>query len=238
MSASSEDGNMRSAVFGGTGDNDLLFVMGWGNRLEGENERWFIDRLADESYRVHAVQLPTDIADFDREYLRPVQRYHDAHEPSVVVGHSLGGLVAAHLETDAPRVYLAPWWGISGLKQLGWQSVVVPRLPVRAKVIPINASREEIDAYVTDEQWTALQRISPVFITEIYRAQQALLPISDEDVVFCSLRDTIVSVNAIGEVATSDQVYLYDGGHELFSSSSRRVATREVLTVLAEAGAT
>lgn len=236
MSASLKDGNMRSAVFGGTGGDDLLFIMGWGNRLEGENKRWFIDRLADESYRVHAIQLPTDIADFDREYLRPVQRYHDVHEPLIVVGHSLGGLVAAHLETDAPRVYLAPWWGIYGLKQLGWQSVVVPRLPVRAKVIPINASREEIGACVTDEQWAALpKRISPVFITEIHRAQQALPPISDDDVVFCSLRDTIVSVNAIGEVATPDQVRLYDGGHELFSSASRRTATREVLAVLARA---
>ncbi|MFC7224133.1 alpha/beta fold hydrolase [Halalkalicoccus sp. GCM10025322] len=195
-----------------------------------------MDRLADESYRVHAIQLPTDVTDFEREYLRPVQRYHDAHEPSTVVGHSLGGLVAAHLETDSSRVYLAPWWGIYGLKQRGWQSVVVPRLPVRAKIIPIDASREEIGACVTDEQWAALpKRISPVFITEIHRAQQALLPISDDDVVFCSLRDTIVSLKAISEVATSDQVSLYDGGHELFSSSSRRTATRDVLTVLAEA---
>ena len=226
---------MKSAVFGEAEGDDLLFVMGWSNRLEGENERWFIDRLANEGYRVHVIQLPTDIADFDREYLRPVQRYHDAHEPSVVVGHSLGGLITAHLETDAARVYLAPWWGIYGLKHLRWQSWIVPRLPIRTKVIPTNASREEIGAYVTDEQWAALpKRISPVFITEVYRAQEERPPISDEDVVFCSLRDTIVSVNAIGEVATPDQIHLYDGGHELFSSASRRAATREVLAVLAE----
>lgn len=227
---------MDSAIFNESGREDLLFVMGWSNRLEGENERWFIDQLTDEDHRVHAIQLPTDVADFEREYLRPVQRYCDAHEPSAVVGHSLGGLVAAHLETNVSHVYLAPWWGIYGLKLLGWQSTVVPRLPIRARIIPTNASREEIGARITDEQWAALpKRVSPVFITEIHRAQQALPPIDDDAVVFCSLRDTIVSVNAIGEAVSSDQVRLYDGGHELFSSAARRTAAQEVLAALADA---
>lgn len=226
---------MESAVFNETGEADLLFVMGWGNQLVGENERWFIERLTEEGYRVHAIQLPTDIADFEREHLRPVRRYLDAFEPSHVVGHSLGGLVTAHLETDASPVYLAPWWGIHGLKHLGWQSLLVPRLPVRARIIPINTRPEEIGARVTDEQWAALpKRISPMFITEVYRAQRNRPPINDDAVVFCSLRDTIVSLKAIGEAATRDQIRLYDGGHELFSSVSRRTTTREVLTALAE----
>lgn len=224
-----------SATVNETGEEGLLFVMGWGNRLEGENERWFIDRLADAGYRVHAIRLPTDIVDFDREYRRPVQRYFDAHEPSAIVGHSLGGLVAAHLDADAPRVYLSPWWGIHGLKHLGWQSVVVPRLPIRARVLSINTSREEIGARVTDEQWAALpKRISPAFIAEVHRAQNDRPPIGDDAVVFCSLRDTVVGLRAIGEAATREQIRLYDGGHELFSSARRRTATREVLAALAE----
>lgn len=226
---------MDSATFNEAGEDGLLFVMGWGNRLAGENERWFIDRLADDGYRVHAIELPTEVADLEREYLRPVQRYHDAHEPSAVVGHSLGGLVAAHLETDAPRVYLAPWWGLYGLKYLGWQSRIVPRLPIRARILPVRASRSEIGGRVTEEGWAALpKRISPVTVTEVHRAQEALTSINDEAVVFCSLRDTIVSLKAIGEVASRDQIRLYDGGHELFSSIDRRAATREVLAALAE----
>lgn len=226
---------MDSATFNETGEDGLLFVMGWGNRLTGKNERWFIDRLADNGYRVHAIQLPTDIIDFGREYRRPIQRYHDEHEPSAVVGHSLGGLVAAHLDTDAVRVYLAPWWGIYGLKYPGWESVVVPRLPIRAKILPINTSREEIGERVTDEGWAALpKRISPAFITEIHHAQLERPPIGDDAVVFCSLRETIVSLQAIGEAVTPEQVYLYDGGHELFSSASRQTTIQGVLTALAE----
>jgi alpha-beta hydrolase superfamily lysophospholipase len=201
----------------------------------GENERWFVDRLVDAGHRVHAIELPTEVADFEREYLRPVQRYHDTHAPAAVVSHSLGGLVAAHLVTDASRVYLAPWWGLYGLKYLGWQSRVVPRLPTRVRILPVRASRSEIGGRVTDEGWAALpRRISPVTVTEIHRAQEALPSIDDEAVVFCSLRDTIVSLRTIGEVASRDQVRLYDGGHELFSSTDRRAATREVLAALEE----
>lgn len=225
---------MDSTTFNEAGGDGLLFVMEWGNRLTGENERWFIERLADDGYRVHAIQLPTNITDFGREYRRPVQRYHDVHKPSAVVGHSLGGLVAAHLDTDAARVYLSPWWGIYGLKYLGWESVIVPRLPIRARILPINTSREEIGDRVTDEEWAALpKRISPAFITEIHRAQRERPSIGDDAVVFCSLRETIVSLHAIGEAVTPEQVRLYDGGHELFSSASRRATTRNVLSVLA-----
>jgi alpha-beta hydrolase superfamily lysophospholipase len=227
---------MESTIVNGTGERDLLFVMGWGNRLQGENERWFIDRLAGAGYTVHAIELPTDIADFDREYRRPLQRYHDTHEPSVVLGHSSGGLVGAHLRTEASRVYLSPWWGLYGLKYLRWQSVIVPRLPIRAKIVSINTTREEIGALATDAAWAALpKRVSPVFITEIDRAQASRPPIGEDAVVFCSLRDTIVSLRAIGEAVPREQVRLYDGGHEPFSSISREATTEEVLTVLANA---
>lgn len=233
--ASAHSEGVKSTIVGEPGDGDLLFVMGWGNRLNGENERWFIDRLADEGYRVHAIQLPTNGTDFEREYRLPVQDYHDAHEPAVFLGHSLGSLVGAHLETDARPVYLSPWWGLYGLKYLRWQSVVVPLLPIRARLIPINTRREEIGARVTDEGWAALpKRLSPAFITEVYRAQQERPPIDDDAVVFCSLRDTIVSLSAIGEATTTGQIRLYDGGHEPFSSTGRECTTREITAVLAD----
>jgi hypothetical protein len=221
-------------TFNERGDRDLLFVMGFGDRIDGENERWFVDRLADAGYRVHAIQLPARATDFDRAYRRPVQRYHDDNHPVAVVSHSLGGLVAAHLTTDARRVYLAPWWGIYGRKFLTWEAWLVPRLPITTPILSIRTEPGDIGALVTDEQWERLpKRISPVFVAEIDRAQQARPPIDDRSEVFVSLRDTVVSLAAVGEAVPRDRIHLYEGGHQLYSSTGRREATAEVLAALA-----
>lgn len=226
---------MISRSFNESGEPTLLLVMGLGNRLEGQNERWMIDRLTDAGYRVHAIQLPTEIADFEREYRMPVQRSHDEHDPAVVVSHSLGGLVAAFLETPARQVYLSPWWQIYEAKVSAWERWLVPRLPVRARILPVKTRRDEIGEYLTDEAWERLpKRISPVFIAEIYRAQRRRPPIGEDAVVFVSPEDTIVSLRAIGAAVSSDRIRLFDGKHQLFSATGRKEASDKVLAVLAE----
>ncbi|WP_431358690.1 alpha/beta fold hydrolase [Halovenus amylolytica] len=224
---------MDSRTFNESGKPTLLFIMGFGNRFDSATVGWMIDRLTDAGYRVHAVQFPTDITDFEREYRRPVQRLHDEHEPAGIVGHSLGGLVAAFLETSAKEVYLSPWWGIYEAKVSAWERWLVLRLPFRARILPIKTRREELGVHVSDHEWEQLpKRISPVFITEIYRAQQTRPSISNDAVVFASLSDTIVSLHAIGTAVSSDQIRLYDGKHQLFSASDRHEVIDEVVAVL------
>ncbi|MFC7115863.1 hypothetical protein ACFQH2_14145 [Natronoarchaeum sp. GCM10025703] len=46
-------------------------------------------------------------------------------------------------------------------------------------------------------------------------------PIAEDTVVFCTLRDRLVSTRAIGERVPPERIHLYDGGHELFSSPER-----------------
>ena len=75
---------------------DLLFAMGWGTRVDGTNERWFAEQLAGEGYRVTLVELPTNPTNFERDYLVPVAGVRDDLGSPTVVGHSTGGLVAAH----------------------------------------------------------------------------------------------------------------------------------------------
>lgn len=224
---------MEARTFNADGAPALLFVMGFGDRLDGENERWFIDRLADAGFRVTAVQLHTDMTDFEREYREPVQRRHDDLEPAVVLGQSLGGLVAAHLETSARTGYLAPWWGFYGEKFLTWESRLVPRLPIETPVLSIRTDRSELGALVTDEQWRRLpKRLSPVFVTAVYRAQERRPPVDEDAVVFVSLRDTVVGLDAIGAAVAPEQVRLYEGGHQLFASASRRAVTGDVVEAL------
>lgn len=226
---------MESRTVNENGSPGVLFVMGFGNRLDGTDEQWFIDRLVAAGYRVHAVELPTNGTDFEADYRAPVQRYHDEHEPAAVLAHSLGGLVAAHLGTDAEEVYLAPWWGLYGEKFLTWERWVIPRLPTAARLIPIGTRREEIGSLLTEEAWARLpKRISPAFITAVYRAQQRRPPVEEGAVVFASLRDTIVSLAAIGSAVDRDRVRLYDGAHQLFSSVGRNRAAERVVATLPE----
>lgn len=224
---------MDSRTFNESGSPTLLFVMGLGNRFDGASVRWFIDRLTGAGYRVHALRLPIEITDFDREYRRPAQRAHDEEDPAGVVSHSLGGLVTAFLETTAKTVYLSPWWGIHEGNVSPIQRWLVPRLPVRARILPVDTHREDLGTYLSDHEWDQLPtRLSPVYITEIYRAQQARPPIPAEAVVFVSLTDTIISHNAIGRAVDAQQVRLYDGGHQLFAARGRDEAIQEVLAEL------
>lgn len=224
---------MERKTFNESGEPTLLFLMGVGNRLDGASERWFIDQLTTAGYRVHAIQFSIDITDFQRAYRMPVQRVHDEQEPVGILGHSLGGLVAAFLETSAQHVYLSPWWGIHQGKIASWERWLVPRLPIQARILPNKTRREEIGVYLSDAAWSAIPRyISPVFITEVYHAQQTLPPIGDDARVFISLTDTIISLRTIGEAVRSDQVHLYDGGHQLFSAEGRQATIGDVLTVL------
>jgi hypothetical protein len=224
---------MRSRTFNEAGEPTLLFVMGAGNRVDGISERWFVDRLANAGYRVHAIQLSVDVTDFQREYRAPVQRIHDEQDPAGVLSHSLGGLVAAYLETSAREVYLSPWWGIYEGKVSSWERWLVPRLPVCARILPAKTDREEIGVHLSDEDWEAIpKRISPIFIAEIDRAQRARPPIDDDATVFVSLEDTIISILAVGRAVPSERIRLYDGGHQLFSAAGRREAVEEVLAAL------
>ncbi|WP_276276527.1 hypothetical protein [Haloarcula regularis] len=76
---------------------------------------------------------------------------------------------------------------------------------------------------------------SPAFVRTIADAHETLPPAREQEVAFCTLTDQIVDPRAIGERLPADRVRLYDGGHELFSSSARERHTDTVLAAL-EAG--
>ncbi|MFB6179425.1 MAG: alpha/beta fold hydrolase [Halorientalis sp.] len=215
---------------------DLLFLMGWGNTVDGSNVRWFIDRLTDAGYRVHAGELPTNISDFEAEYVQPAREYRDGNalQLAPVIGHSTGGLVAPYLQPKV-AVYLSPWWGFYGLKLRARAVNFATKLPVETPIIPLDFDREELGGLVSQSQWADLpHRVSPTFTREIRWAQQSLPDVSDDAHVFCSLKDTIVGLDGIGEQVAPEQVTLYDGQHELFSSEGREDHAEAVVEALDE----
>jgi len=212
---------------------DLLFVMGWGNRLDGTNERWFAEQLADEGYRVTLLELPTNPTEFEREYLAPVADVRRDLDEPVVVGHSTGGLVAAHLE-PARAVYVSPFWAFYAEKHLTRVLAWGSKLPIERPVVPVPFDRGEVGPRVTDRQWRRVpDRLSPAYLREIRRAQAELPDIADTARACVSVQDTIVGLQAVGARVPPERIHLFDGRHEPFAAADRAAATAVVTDAVA-----
>lgn len=212
----------------------LVFVMGWGNRLDGANERWFLDRLAARC-EVHAVELPTNPTDFTADYLEPLRDRLEAwgFDDPPFLSHSTGGLVVAHLE-PSQAVHISPWWAFHGEKHRERVLDLGSKLPIERPIVPIDFGRAEVGARLGDEAWSRLpKRVSPVFVREIRDAQSDLPPATPGEHVCCSLSDTVVGLHGIGDRVPPARVHLFDGGHEPFSSADREAACAVVEDALA-----
>ncbi|WP_415382312.1 alpha/beta hydrolase [Halosimplex sp. TS25] len=217
----------------GDGDERVLFVLGWGNRAHHENVRWLVDELVAAGYTVDVGTIPDHGDDFDAQYVRPTQRRHDATDPDRVLSHSTGGLVAAHLDSAAPRVYLSPWWGMAG--ESGPLQRLLVSLPTARPIIPVPMDDDALGDLATEDQLSdGPDRIAPAFLRTVADAQERLPNFREDSVVFCSLTDSVVGVDAIGEHAPAERIVLYDGGHEFFTSGSRDRTLEWVLAALAD----
>lgn len=222
---------MKSAIYGENNRKGLFFLPGWGNRIGDPNMGWLIDLLVSDGFKVHVFEFPCNLKDFNREYLEPVKAYQDSLGPHVMLSHSLGGLVASYCSAQSKTVYLSPWWGIFGNKLRGMMLALACSLKSSLYVLPIDFAKDEVGDLATDAYWAALpKKVSPLFVREIVKAQKAMPALPQNHVVFCSLKDTIVDLKAIGERA--DNIIVYDGFHELFSSSTRERHRNELLNAL------
>ncbi|APW97972.1 alpha/beta hydrolase [Halobiforma lacisalsi AJ5] len=226
---------MRHRVFNEDGDEELVFVMGWGNRWTHENVGWLIGELTDAGYRVHAFELPTNVEDFKTDWLEPIAEYVLDLDEYQLLAHSAGALVAQALDGADNHVYLSPWWGYGdAYPDLFLEAV--SQLPTAFPFLPVaEMGREELGERATDHQLSTLPRwVSPAFVRETRHAQEDLLTIDHDAVVFCSLRDPVIDLAPIGERVPAEHVVLYDGGHELFSSATRERYVDLLLEALEE----
>jgi len=227
---------MHVRIFDEGREQDCLLVLGWGNRCRHENVRWLVDRVA-ERYRVHAVELPTHITDLRREWVGPLERYVADLDDLPVLAHSAGGLTVAHadLPSVTNRVYLSPWWG-SEFPLPEFVVEAITGLPIERPIIPTGSlEADAIGDLATDRQMEeGPDAVSPAFLRTVRRAQAALRSAQDDAVAFCTLTDQVVDARAVGEGLPADRIRLYDGGHELFSSTARDRHVDTVLATLAD----
>ena len=218
----------------GAGAGDCLFVLGWGNRCRHDNVQWLVDRVA-ERYRVHVAELPTHITDVEREWVEPLERYAADLDRFDILSHSAGGLAAAHLDAAGAgnRVYLSPWWG-SDYPLPDAVFRVLTSLPISRPVLPFDDLEAGALGDLATEQQVAEgpTAASPAFLRTVDRAQRRLPPAREDAVAFCTLTDAIVDPQAVGHRLPADRIRLYDGGHELFSSTARERLTGTVLDTL------
>ena len=224
---------MKIAVYGENNSENVLFLSGWGNRIGDPNMGWLFDLLVNNGYKVHAIEFPCNIKDFNREYLEPVKAYQEGLGPHIMLSHSLGGLVAAYCSAQTRSVYLSPWWGLYGGKLRGMMLSLACSLKSSLRILPIDFTRDEVGDLATDEYWQTLpKKVSPSFVREIVKAQKAMPALSQDHIVFCTLKDTIVDLKSISE--RTHNIRLYKGHHELFSSSTREHHGDEILAALKE----
>jgi len=199
--------------------------------LEGEDNA--LEALVDAGYTVDVGTIPDHGNDFDTQYVEPTRRRYDATDPDRILSHSTGGLVAAHLESSAPRVYLSPWWGMAG--ESGLLQRLLVSLPTARPVIPVPDDPGALGDLATERQVaTGPDNVAPAFLRTVADSQKRLPAFRRDSVVFCSLGDRVVGVDAIGEHAPAERTVLYDGGHELFTSSSRDRTVEWVLATVAD----
>lgn len=216
---------MRVARDGPEDGPPLVCIMGWGNKLEHGNVQWLREQFADAGYRTHTFQVQEVVGDFDQEYVVPVQEYVDDLEEFRLVGHSTGALIGTFVDGATTRTYLSPWFGFPsgpiGLDKLLLS--LLARIPTTRKILPSGTGDpDDIGELATEGQFeNASAWAAPTFFREGIKAHRERPPVDDDAVVFCTPSDQVVSIPAVGEAVSTEQMVLYDGGHEWFSSPPR-----------------
>lgn len=219
--------------FGDDTDPTVLFVLGWGNRVTHPTVEWFIDRIVDAGFEIHAVEIPDNGTDFERDYLDPVVEYARSLDRFRLLSHSTGGLIAAHIPADGPRVYLSPFWGFNRQGVSGTLMRVLMRLPTDRQFIGSDIDGQLLGAHKDPEVVKDdLPDASPAWLRTMAAAHGDLPSFREGSRVFCSLSDRVVDVRAIGDHAPSDAITLFDGGHEIFAVENRTDYTDEVISAL------
>ncbi len=214
---------MHRESYGTDNTSRLVFVLGWGNTPTAENVQWLVDRLVADGYHVDVFEIPPHPTEHQSEWVDPVREFVADLDSFRSLSHSTGGLISRFLTHEGlqSRVYLSPWWGFHEDLQNPFLNVLT-KLPIPWPILPADLEQSALGDLATEAQLESTpNRMAPTFLREARRGQAAMPPFDPADVVFYTPADPIVGVDAIESQAPEANRVAYEGGHELFCSSSR-----------------
>ena len=211
---------------------DVLFLLGYGITFEQPGTKWLMDLFSERGFRTTFVRLPTDIADFRTDMLKPCLEIEDELGEHALVGLSMGGLVGAYMDRPRSRVFLSPFWGVSrSLHYMGYDLALQKLKKVRYRLLPRTFTKKDAGYHAVHEDIVGI----PAFLSfstlyQMVSMQKAIPPPRDDDVVYRSLDDRIICHDAID--ARGGDVREFSGGHLVHLVKDRDAIFSEILSLL------
>lgn len=215
----------------GTG-NKVVFIMGWGNRLDDACVLWLEIQAKRENWNLLIIEIPTEFLSFQK-ILSKIQDEISEEKIDLLIGFSMGALFAVHLNAHK-RIFVSPYWkipihrlinGSYGLSMFFLKLIKFIRIPI----LPRGFSEDEIGEM--DIPKFVPEKISPYTIHEIILAQNGIPEIGSSDYIFICETDNVIDLSvAYGK--TNVQEFI--GGHCFLSTYDRDRVFQKIIEITKE----
>jgi len=211
---------------------DVMFLLGFGINFDQPGTRWLMDSFKEKGYETTFVMVPTDLTDFRTELVDPAKEIETSLGDPLVIGLSLGGLVASYMGRSRRRIFLSPFWGVHDtLRRKGLDLALQKLKKVRYRLLPRVFTVADAGYFAVEDDLVGIPAgLSFSTLSQMVSMQQEMPPLREDDVVYRSKQDFIISHNTIDEKARI--IREYDGGHLIHLVKDRDLLFSEIFGLL------
>jgi hypothetical protein len=216
----------------GSGEGEVLFILGFGVKFRQPGVKWMMERFQrEEELRTTFVQLPTRIEDCGGDIMEGCTEIRKLLSDHVVIGFSMGGLIAA-FHTDARRrIFLSPFWGIHEDLQKVWLKIAYKGLKhFRIRLLPRIFDITRMGHFATEDYMEGIPQFLDFHtISEMVKLQESLPPTIHDDITYWSPQDPIINHSAVLERGV--EIREYQGGHMIYLVEERERIFDEIVGI-------
>jgi hypothetical protein len=217
-------------IDGPVGDGKVLILLGLGMRYVNPGVGWMVEKFRSAGLESVVVGFPVDFSDVRKELVDPVLELERSMGEHVLIGISLGGLVAAFIQGARRRFFLSPFWGINDVLQRMGMNVQLKRMRnVNYRLLPRLYSVRDAGPFavewdlLTIPEWVSFRTLSAMVL-----AQDSLGSMRDDDVVYLSPQDYLVSQEVVYKKGV--EVRTFEGGHMIHLVRDRDIIFDGIIT--------